>query len=28
LYVPGATPPYRTAEFKVKDMLVKGKLEL
>jgi hypothetical protein len=28
LYVPGATPPYRSAEFKVKDMIVKGKLEL
>ncbi len=28
LYVPGATPPYRTAEFKVKDMMVKGKLEM
>ena len=28
LYVPGATPPYRTADFKVKDMLVNGKLEL
>jgi hypothetical protein len=28
LYVPGATPPYRTVEFKVKDMMVGGKLEL
>jgi hypothetical protein len=28
LYVPGATPPYRTVEFKVKDMMVNGKLEL
>jgi len=28
LYVPGATPPYRTVEFKVKDMIVNGKLEL
>jgi hypothetical protein len=28
LYVPGATPPFRTVEFRVKDMLVGGKLEL
>ena len=28
LYVPGVTPPYRSAEFKVKDMIVHGKLEL
>lgn len=28
LYVPGATPPYRSVEFRVKDMIVKGKLEL
>jgi hypothetical protein len=28
LYVPGATPPYRTVEFKVKDMIVKGQLEM
>jgi len=28
LYVPGVTPPYRSAEFKVKDMIVNGKLEL
>jgi len=28
LYVPGATPPYRTVEFKVKDMIVNGKLEI
>jgi hypothetical protein len=28
LYVPGATPPYRTVEFKVKDMIVNGKLEM
>lgn len=28
LYVPGVSPPYRTAEFRVKDMIVKGKLEL
>jgi hypothetical protein len=28
LYIPGATPPYRTVEFKVKDMMVNGKLEL
>lgn len=28
LYVPGVTPPYRTVEFKVKDMIVNGKLEL
>jgi hypothetical protein len=28
LYVPGVSPPYRTVEFKLKDMMVKGKLEL
>jgi hypothetical protein len=28
LYVPGATPPYRSVEFTVKDMMVNGKLEL
>jgi hypothetical protein len=28
LFVPGITPPYRTVEFKVKDMMVNGKLEL
>ncbi len=28
LYVPGATPPFRTAEFKIKDMIINGKLEL
>jgi len=28
LYLPGLTPPYRTVEFRVKDMIVKGKLEL
>jgi hypothetical protein len=28
LYLPGITPPYRMAEFKVKDMIVKGKLEM
>jgi hypothetical protein len=28
LYVPGARPPYRTVEFRVKDMMWKGKLEL
>jgi hypothetical protein len=28
LYLPGVTPPYRTAEFKVKEMIVKGKLEM
>jgi hypothetical protein len=28
LYLPGVSPPYRTVEFKVKDMLVKGKLEM
>jgi hypothetical protein len=28
LYVPGLTPPYRTVEFNVKDMIVKGKLEM
>ncbi len=28
LYVPGARPPYRTLEFRVKDMLWMGKLEL
>jgi hypothetical protein len=28
LYLPGVSPPYRTVEFKVKDMMVKGKLEM
>lgn len=28
LYLPGVTPPYRMVEFRVKDMVVKGKLEL
>jgi len=28
LYLPGVTPPFRTVEFRVKDMMVKGKLEL
>jgi hypothetical protein len=28
LYIPGVTPPYRTVEFRVKDMILKGKLEL
>jgi HSP20 family molecular chaperone IbpA len=28
LYLPGVSPPYRTVEFAVKDMIVKGKLEL
>ncbi len=28
LYLPGVSPPYRTVEFKVKDMVVKGKLEM
>lgn len=28
LYVPGSTPPYRSVEFKVKDMILNGKLEL
>jgi hypothetical protein len=28
LYLPGVTPPFRTVEFRVKDMIVKGKLEL
>jgi hypothetical protein len=28
LYVPGLTPPFRTVEFRVKDMVVKGKLEM
>jgi hypothetical protein len=28
LYLPGVTPPYRTVEFRVKDMLLKGKLEM
>jgi hypothetical protein len=28
LYIPGATPPFRAVEFKVKDMMVNGKLEL
>jgi hypothetical protein len=28
LYLPGVTPPYRSVEFRVKDMIVKGKLEM
>jgi hypothetical protein len=28
LYLPGVTEPYRSAEFKLKDMVVAGKLEL
>jgi hypothetical protein len=28
LYLPGVTPPFRTVEFRVKDMMVKGKLEM
>ena len=28
LYVPGATPPFRSVEFGVKDMILNGKLEL
>jgi hypothetical protein len=28
LYLPGVTPPYRSVEFRVKDMIVKGKLEI
>jgi hypothetical protein len=28
LYLPGVTPPFRTVEFRVKDMVTKGKLEL
>ncbi|HVO99685.1 MAG TPA: hypothetical protein VMT15_16550 [Bryobacteraceae bacterium] len=28
LYVPGARPPFRSAEFRLKDMMWKGKLEL
>jgi hypothetical protein len=28
IYAPGVTPPYRSIEFKVKDMIVNGKLEL
>jgi HSP20 family molecular chaperone IbpA len=28
LYLPGVSPPYRTVEFQVKDLIVKGKLEL
>jgi hypothetical protein len=28
LYLPGVTPPYRMVEFRLKDMIVKGKLEL
>jgi hypothetical protein len=28
LYVPGVGAPFRSAEFKVKDMIVKGKLEI
>jgi hypothetical protein len=28
LYLPGVAMPYRNAEFKVKDMILKGKLEI
>jgi hypothetical protein len=28
LYIPGARPPFRSVEFKVKDLILKGKLEL
>jgi len=28
LYLPGVAMPYRTVEFKVKDMMLKGKLEI
>lgn len=28
LYLPGVSPPYRSVEFRVKDMMVKGKLEM
>jgi hypothetical protein len=28
LYLPGVSPPYRTVEFKVKDLIFKGKLEM
>jgi hypothetical protein len=28
LYLPGVSPPYRTVQFEVKDLMVKGKLEL
>jgi hypothetical protein len=28
LYLPGATDPYRTVEYEIKDMIYKGKLEL
>jgi hypothetical protein len=28
LYVPGVPAPYRNAEFKLKDMVSNGKLEL
>jgi hypothetical protein len=28
LYLPGVTPPFRSVEFRVKDMMVKGKLEM
>lgn len=28
LYLPGVTPPFRSVEFRVKEMMVKGKLEM
>ena len=28
LYLPGVSPPYRTVQFEVKDLMVKGKLEM
>jgi hypothetical protein len=28
LYIPGVTIPYRSAEFKIRDMIVNGKLEI
>lgn len=28
LFIPGVTPEYRSAEFRVKDMIFKGKLEM
>lgn len=28
LYVPGARPPFRSAEFRIRDLMWKGKLEL
>jgi hypothetical protein len=28
LYLPGVSAPFRSAEFKLKDMLAGGKLEL